>query len=214
MIAVGEHEAMSHAEQPEFVDVVSYLEQENRAEVKHEYVDGWVREMAGGSNRHNRIATNTLVAFGIQLQGKPCQPYNSDAKVKIQKGRSTWFYYPDAMVVCDENSEHDSFQQSPVLIVEVLSKSTRAIDLDEKLNNYLSIPSLHYLLLLEQVKPRAILMRRSSQGFLRQIYEGLDATIPLEQIECALCLRDLYARVSFDAESIREELADYMQSSH
>lgn len=201
---------MSYAEQPEFIDVTSYLELESRGAIKHEYVDGWMRAMTGATNRHNRIATNTLAILWNQLKGKPCQPFNSDTKLKIQRGVSTWFYYPDAMVVCEENSQHDSFQQSPVLIVEVLSKSTRGIDLDEKLSNYLSIPSLQYFLLLEQVKPRAILMRRSENGFLRQIYEGLDATIPLEQIKCVLPLAELYARVTFDADSIQEELADYM----
>ena len=193
---------MSYAEQPEYTDVTSYLELESRAETKHEYVDGCMRAMTGATNRHNRIATNTLIALGKQLEGKPCQVFNSDTKLKIQRGVSTWFYYPDAMVVCDENPENDNFQQVPILIVEVLSKSTRAIDLDEKLNNYLSITSLQYFLLLEQVKPQAIVMRRNENGFLRQTYEGLDATIQLENIECVLKLSELYARVTFDADSI------------
>jgi len=201
---------VSSAEQPDFVDVASYLERESNAETKHEYVDGWVRAMSGASNRHNRIATNALITLGTQLQGKPCQAFNSDTKVKIERGVSTWFYYPDALVVCDENSQDDSYQQTPVLVVEVLSKSTRAVDLDEKLTNYLSIPSLQYCLLLEQVKPRAILMRRTGDGFLRQSYEGLDAIIALDAIHCELRLSDLYDRVDFTPESIREELADYI----
>lgn len=200
---------MSSAEKPDFVDVARYLDAERGAETKHEYVDGWIRAMSGASNRHNRIATNVLISLGAQLKGKPCQAFNSDTKVKIERGVSTWFYYPDALVVCEENPPEDNYQKSPVLVVEVLSKSTRAVDLDEKLTHYLSIPSLQYYLLLEQVKPRAILMRRTDSGFLRQSYEGLDVTIPLDAIECELRLSDVYDRVDFTPESIREELADY-----
>lgn len=96
-----------------------------------------------------------------------------------------------------------------MLVVEVLSRSTRAIDLDEKLSNYLLIPSLQYCRLLEQVRPRAIFMRRTEAGFLRQTYEGIDATIPLEAIECDLRLSKLNERVDFSPESIRDEMADY-----
>lgn len=126
---------MSSAEKPDFVDVASCLEGERSAETKHEYVDGWIRAMSGASNRHNRIATNALSVLGDRLKGKPCQAFNSDTKVKIRRGMATWFYYPDALVVCDENPQDDHFQPSPVLVVEVLSKSTRAIDLDEKLTH-------------------------------------------------------------------------------
>ena len=106
---------MSSAEQPDFIDVASYLARESSADVKHEYVDGWVRAMSGASNRHNRIATNTLGVLWNQLQGKPCQPFNSDTKVKIQRGVSTWFYYPDAMVVCDQNPDNESVLVHPPL---------------------------------------------------------------------------------------------------
>jgi len=201
---------MSRAEQPDFVDVDSYLAGEERANSKHEYVDGWVRAMAGATNRHNRIASNTHGALWSQLKGKPCQAFNSDTKVKIARGPSIWFYYPDTLVVCDSNPAEDSFQQSPVLIAEVLSRSTRAIDLDEKLNNYLLLPTLRYCLLLEQVTPRAILMRCIEGGFLRETYEGLDASISLPEIGCELSFRDLYDRVDFSPESIREELAHYL----
>jgi Uma2 family endonuclease len=114
------------------------------------------------------------------------------------------------MVVCDSNSQAESFQQSPVLVVEVLSRATRAIDLDEKLNHYLQIASLHYCLYLEQIKPRAILLRRMEGGFLREVYESMEEVILLPVIGCELSLRDIYDRVDFSPESIREELVDYV----
>jgi Uma2 family endonuclease len=201
---------MSSAESPDFVDVASYLESERRAITKHEYINGWVRAMTGATNRHNVVAVNTLSVLWTQLKGKPCQAFNSDAKVKIERGTSTWFYYPDAMVVCEGNSLDDHFQQKPVLIVEVLSRSTRAIDLDEKLNNYLLIPTLQYCLFLEQAKPRAILMRRTEAGFLRDTFEGMEAITDLPAIGCVLPLSELYDRVDFNPDSIREEMVDYV----
>lgn len=200
---------MSSAEKADFISVEAYLELEQSAPTKSEYVDGWIRAMTGASNRHSIVAINTLVALAIQLKGKPCQPFGTDTKVRIQRGGSTWFYYPDVSVVCEENSQLDSFQQRPVLVVEVLSKSTRATDLDEKLSNYLTLPSLLACLLLEQALPRAILLRRSGSGFLREIHEGLDQVIGLPEIGCHLKLAEVYDRVDFSPEAVREELPEY-----
>lgn len=201
---------MSSAEVPGFVDVATYLEGELNATTKSEYVNGWVRAMVGASNRHNLIASNTLATLWNQLKGKPCQAFNSDTKVRIDRGSSTWFYYPDGVVVCEGNSPDDSYQQKPVLVVEVLSRSTRAIDLDEKLSNYLTVPSLQYYLLLEQARPRAILMRRTPAGFLRETSDGVSSQIPLEAIDCQLRLSELYDRVDFSPESLREEAVSYL----
>lgn len=200
---------MSSAEKLPRMSIDEYLKHELNAQTKSEYIDGVIRAMAGASNRHNIIATNALAILWTQLAGKPCQPFNSDTKVRIQREGSTWFYYPDVSVVCHENPQTDSYQQRPAMVVEVLSRSSRAIDLDEKLNNYLTIPSLEYCLLLEQTQPRAILMRRTPTGFLRETYEGLQARISLESIASTLVLSDIYARVDFSPDSIHEPEAEY-----
>ena len=200
---------MSSAEKPQFVDVKSYLESEAQSETKHEYVNGWLRAMAGASNRHNVIATNVQSLLWSQLKNKPCQAMNSDTRIKIQLSDSTFFYYPDASVICESNSPSESFQEAPVFIAEVLSISTRAVDFDEKLNNYLQIDSLQYCLLIEQIKPRAVLLRREESGFLRETYEKLDDQIQLPAIDCILSLRDIYDRIDFSPEAIREEIIEY-----
>lgn len=64
--------------------------------MKHEYFDGMVYAMAGARNAHNRITTNALVAVGKRLVGRPCQPFNSDTKIRIQQPRQVRFYYPRA----------------------------------------------------------------------------------------------------------------------
>lgn len=195
----------SHAEQPERFSVDSYLTRELSAEVKSEYSDGLVWAMTGASNRHNLIATNALVALAGLLRGTSCRVYNSDTKIRVCRLESTWFYYPDAAVICETNPQAERHQDRPVLVVEVLSHSTRARDLDEKLNQYLSLPSLAYYLVLEQTTPRTVLMRRSSHGFLREVHEGLDATIDLPKLGGQLQLSDLYVDVDFSPTAVSEE---------
>ena len=85
---------------------------------KMEMIGGRLVMMAGGSNPHSIIATNTTTALQIQVRGTPCRPYNSDFMVEIS---STDRYYPDATVACGETR---NFTDRPVLVVEVLSKRT------------------------------------------------------------------------------------------
>ena len=154
----------------------------------------------GATNVHNLIATNTLIAFGIRLQKKKCRPFNSDTKIRIESPTQTRFYYPDASVVCDSNPPTDSFQDKPVAIAEVMSQSTRRIDLGEKKDAYTTIPSLGVYLLIEQDFPAVVVFRRNGDGFVREVYEGLDAVVPLGEIEIELPLREIYENVQFDPE--------------
>src|SRR5207253_2545258 len=101
------------------ISVEEYLEGELISPIKHEYLGGVVYAMAGARNVHNTIATNCLVTLGSQLRGKPCQVFNSDTKVRVRLSTHTRFYYPDVMVVCQPNSPVESFQDHPVIIVEV-----------------------------------------------------------------------------------------------
>jgi len=177
------------------VRIVDYLDGELTSPIKHEYLGGVTYAMAGANNRHNRIATNTLVAMGTRLRGKPCQPFNADTKVRIRLPTHTRFYYPDGMVVCQPNPEEDSFQDNPAAIAEVLSKRTRRIDEGEKKDAYLTIPSLNVYLLIEQEAPLVTVFRRTETGFVREVYEGLETVIPLSEIDIELPLAEIYSGV-------------------
>ncbi len=107
---------MSTAEQPNFVTVDDYLAAEELATTKSEYIDGWVRAMAGASNRHNKIKSNAFGYLWSKLREKPCTSFDSDTKVRIRRNASTKFYYPDLSVVCDENPPTEVFQDRPVLL--------------------------------------------------------------------------------------------------
>jgi len=196
---------MSAALKLNLVSVEDYLAGELASPVKHEYLGGIVYAMAGARNLHNRIATNTLVALGARLRGKPCQPYNSDTKIRIRLPTQTRFYYPDASVVCRPNPDNDSFQDEPAVIAEVLSKATRRIDEGEKKDTYTTIPSLNVYLLIEQEAPLVTVFRRTEAGFVREVYEGRDAVIPLDEIDIQLPLAEIYAAVEFVSEPSDEE---------
>jgi Uma2 family endonuclease len=195
---------MTAAKRLQPISVEDYLAGELDSPVKHEYVGGAVHAMAGASNLHNLIAGNFFLAIHQHLGGEPCEPYNSDTKVRIQYPTYVRFYYPDGMVVCDENPRDDSFQDNPVVVAEVLSSGTRRIDGGEKLEAYLTMPSLRVYLMIEQDEPAVVAHRRTDNGFVRELYTGMDAVIPLPEIGVVLPLADLYRKVVFSPEALDE----------
>jgi Uma2 family endonuclease len=189
---------MTALKQPAFVTIDDYLANEEISGVKHEYVGGMVFSMTGATNQHNAIAGNCFAALHGKLRGKPCQPFNSDTKIRIEYPDHTRFYYPDAMVVCQPNSASDHFQDQPAVIIEVLSDSTRRDDLVEKRDAYFIIPSLKVLIFVEPESASITLHRRRQEGgFAFERLSGLETAIPLPEIDALLPLAEVYERVSF-----------------
>lgn len=189
---------MTAAKLMELVSVEDYLAGELVSDIKHEYSGGYVYAMAGARNVRIEIATNWLLAVGARLRGKPCRPYNSDAKVRIPYPTYTQFYYPDGMIVCEPNPPNDTFQDKPVVIAEVVSESTRSKAEQEKRLAYQSIPSLMAYLVIETDRPRVVVHQRTEDGFVAEVYEGLETVVPLEFIGAELPLGELYERVEFE----------------
>lgn len=195
---------MSTAGRIQPLSVADYLQGEQDSARKHEYVEGDVFAKVGASNNHNRIATNATVSLGQQLRGKPCQVFNSDTKVRIQLTRGTRFYYPDVSVVCRPNPANESFQDQPVIIVEVILESTRRTDELEKRDAYLTINSLYVYVRVEQSSVAATVDRRTETGFVREAYAGLEEVIPLPEVGCRLPLAELYENVTFSLEQTED----------
>jgi Uma2 family endonuclease len=189
---------MTALKHPSPASVADYLAGEEIADVKHEYLGGVIHAMAGGNSRHSAISTSAVGSLVAQLRGKPCQPFNSDMKVRIELPDHTRFYYPDAMVVCSRGPDAAHFQDHPVVIVEVLSESTRRVDLTEKRDAYLAIGTLKQLILVEPDEPRVVVYRRKATGgFEAEEHLGLNSVVPLPEIEAELPLSELYERVTF-----------------
>ncbi len=191
---------MTAVKKSDFITIADYCASEEISEMKHEYLGGTVHVMAGATNPHNRIAGSCFGFLYGQIRGKPYEPFNCDTKVRIEFPDHTQFYYPDAMVVCETKSGTDHFQDRPVVIVEVLSDSTRRTDLGEKRDAYLTIATLKVLLLIEPDSPSVQVFRRKTEGgFASEHHSGLDGLIPLPEIEADLPLAELYERVKLDA---------------
>lgn len=195
----GRLESYPMSSAPHFlpISVDDYLAGEQDATRRHEYVEGVVYAMVGATNTHNRIATNGTIALGSQLRGKRCQAFNSDTKIRVQTARGTRFYYPDLSVVCSVNPSTDTFQDTPSVVIEVISESTRRTDENEKREAYLSIDTLAAYVLVEQSCAAAVVYRRTKGGVEREAYTGFEAVIPLPEIDCELPLADLYEKVEF-----------------
>jgi Uma2 family endonuclease len=187
------------------VSVQDYLANEIRSPMKREYTDGHHYARAETNNLHNTIAGAFVGLMFAQLRGRPCQPFNSDTKVRVRMPTHSRFYYPDGMVVCTPNPTSDTFQDRPVILAEVISKATRRIDEGEKRDAYLTIPELSLYLLIESSSPRVVVYHRSDSGFVPRQYEGLEAILRLDAIQSQLPLADLYERVDFSAPSEDDE---------
>ena len=183
---------------PDSLSVEEYLEGETTSQIRHEYLGGAVHAMAGGTNDHGAISANVIGSLFSQLRGRPCRTFTSDTKIKLELADHTRFYYPDAQVVCDSKPGDSLFQERPVVIVEVLSESTRRTDLGEKRDAYLMIPTLKVLLFIESEAATALVLRRKPQGgFAEEFYSGTDAIIDLPEVEASLPLADAYDGIVF-----------------
>jgi Uma2 family endonuclease len=143
-----------------------YLEYERDSALKHEYIDGDIVAMAGGSRRHSALAARVVAALE-QGRQRGCYAFQSDQRVRVlATGRST---YPDASVAC-EPIEGDPADPSgatitnPRLLAEVLSPSTEADDRGDKWQDYQQLPSLQEYVLVSQLAPRVETYRRLAGG--------------------------------------------------
>ena len=174
----------------QFISEAEYLAGEKIADIKHEYIDGEVFAMAGASASHNRISLNVARKFGNHLEGRPCQPYISDMKVNV----GTKYFYPDVLVDCSGLNDDSHVTQSPTLIVEVLSKSTRRTDETIKRIAYTQINTLLEYVLIEQDFVDIEVIRRRNGWQSEHFYLGDSVTF--EAIGLTLMVEEIYDRVN------------------
>lgn len=176
-----------------------YLELEERAESKSEYRDGEIIPMTGGTTNHNEIALNLASYLKLQLKRRGYKVYMGDVRLWISKYRL--YTYPDAMVIQGEpvyTSTSKTTVTNPVVIAEVLSKSTQNYDQGDKFLYYRSIPELREYLLFDQSQFRAMQHTKTAEGkWLLTEYEGETAAVKLETIDLEISLSDLYEGVNF-----------------
>lgn len=150
--------------QAAYLSPEDYIEAEKRSEVKHEYHNGEVYAMSGASDAHVTIGVNITSLLRNTLRGSGCRTYNSDMKARIEAVNR--YYYPDAMVSCDERDRQLEYEKKyPTLIIEVLSDSTEMKDRGEKFQHYRHLETLQEYVLVSQHQPLVEVFRKNESGF-------------------------------------------------
>lgn len=178
------------------ISIEEYLEGEETSDIKYEYIDGEVYAMAGTSDRHNIITGNLFANLWSHLRDSNCRPFMESMKVRVAP---EVFYYPDVLVSCEENPESPFYRDEPVLIVEVISPSTKQIDRREKLRAYQQMPSVIEYVIVEQEKISVEIHRRQPNGnWITYFYTRTDTEFTLESVDLTLQLSEVYRRVTFE----------------
>lgn len=165
-------------------------------DIKYEFYAGKVYAMAGGTTLHAWLVGQALFHLRLALQGRPCRAFASDLRVRIpESGLAT---YPDCLVVCgriETDPEDADSVTNPVVLVEVLSKSTEAYDRGQKFEHYRKLPSLQHYLLVAQDRPHVEHYARTADGgwVLRDATAG--SVLQLHAIDVALPIDALYEGV-------------------
>ncbi|MEG3862596.1 Uma2 family endonuclease [Microcoleus sp. herbarium12] len=179
-----------------------YRQLEETAEFRNEYRDGEIVEMTGGTINHSQIIGNIYAFLKSALRGKNARPFMSDLRLWIPRYRRGT--YPDVMVVegelvCTPGRKDEIL--NPVLIVEVLSKSTKDFDREDKFRFYRSIPEFReYVLVSQQEFLVQQYIKNESNQWLFQEYEGESATVSFTSIGVQMLMSDIYELVIFETE--------------
>ncbi|HLO86836.1 MAG TPA: Uma2 family endonuclease [Nostocaceae cyanobacterium] len=182
--------------------VDEYRSLEETAQEHHEYRNGEIIIMPGGSEVHSAIASNMLIYLGFLLRDTDFRLYNSDLRVWISKYQCGT--YTDLMVVDGQpelNGDRTDEILNPLLIVEVLSPSTEAYDRGEKFRKYRSIPSFCEYLLVSQTEPYIEQYYKqepqNNERWEWQVYEQIDQSVLLHSLNVELPIREIYRRIKF-----------------
>lgn len=178
-----------------------YLIWEEAQPIRHEYVDGQVYEMTGASKNHARITKNISFQLERHLFDSVCEPYTTEVKLEV-KTRQRRYYYPDVVVTCEAGNEdpEDAYLiVQPILLVEVLSPSTKRTDKVEKFNAYQQIAGLREYVIVAQDQIRVEVYRHEKAGEVWQgeVLTELGQEITLQSVGLTLNLAAIYRRVIF-----------------
>ena len=172
-----------------------YLAHEEASNVKHEYLNGEIYAMAGGTPEHASLAVAIASLLRNQLGAKPCRVFSSDLRVRVlETGLAT---YPDVSVVCgplELDPQSREIVLNPKVLVEVLSDATERYDRSEKFEHYKRISSLEEYVLVSQKEPSIEVFRRTGDSWTR-LEGGSGERVTLQSIECQLDVDELYRGV-------------------
>lgn len=187
---------MSRALAENSMTEAEYLAFDEKSKIRYEFMDGEIFAMSGASRKHNLANTNISTELNLQLRETNCEVYVSDFRVRIRDGHNV---YPDVAVACGdiEVVDNDNTLLNPIVVFEVLSKSTEQRDRGDKAEDYYSLPSLKDYVLVSQKRVRVEhFSRQKNNVWLLKIYEDLDDTLELDSIKCKISLKMIYLKMN------------------
>ena len=178
------------------MSVEEYLQLDRSSiETRYEYIDGYVRMLAGGTLDHATIGANIISILRRSLRGSPCRVFTSDARVRLSRTR---YVYPDASVSCDEQDRgRNDNVQSPRLVVEVLSPSTEGYDRGQKFGFYRDSPTIQEYLLIDAQRPMLEVYRREKHDLWILRAYRMDEEVELSNLGVFFAVREVYEDVIF-----------------
>lgn len=162
---------------------------EERSDVRHEYVDGFIHALAGETERHNLLVLNIAFLLRAVARGRSCRVVTENVKLHIAAINK--IYYPDVMVLCEPGDDHPSIKRRPCFIAEVLSPSTEATDRREKLEAYRMVPGLQTYALVDPHR-RYVEVHQNAGGIWRALATQGDGIVVIPCLDASLSLDGLY----------------------
>ncbi|HVH97285.1 MAG TPA: Uma2 family endonuclease [Enhygromyxa sp.] len=186
---------MSEAAKKARVPYEEYLRQERLEQQKHEWIDGEVYAMVGGTPEHARLQGRLIRILGAALEGGPCEVYTTDLRVRSRATNIAT--YADITVVCGDletDSEDGDAVTNPTLIIEVLSPTTEAYDRGSKGTHYRQIPSLREYVLVSQDTQHIEIFRRNVSGNWSFLEAFAGESVVLESVGCTVSVDEVYKK--------------------
>lgn len=182
--------------------VAEYLAMEEQSEQRHEFHDGEILAMSGGTYGHSRTNTNLLIALGARLKGHRCHALDSNMRVRVPKRLR--YVYPDTSIVCgppqfDPDDPRKTTIVNPTVVIEVLSDSTERYDRGGKFDAYRDLPSLTEYVLISQHEALVETFLRQPDGSWRfTAWKGMSASVMLQSLNIEIPLSEIYQGVEFE----------------
>lgn len=170
-----------------------FLVFEETAETKHEYIGGLIYDMAGASRNHNLICINLSGHLFNHLRGTPCRTFMADMLLRLRIGEDEISYYPDLMVSCNPEDNHNRYLTQPIIIIEVLSETTKRTDLREKFLAYQSIESVQEYITVKQDEKDITVFKRDNNWQAKHFRN--DQMVDIESLKLEIAVNDIYEGV-------------------
>ena len=186
-------------EQPKYT-LEEYLELDYTSEEKIEFWNGHIFTLAGGSQKHDQIQSNTHFALRTKLLGKSCRVFLSDMRLEVPDYPP--YRYPDLSVLCGKpifkNLGKQELLVNPSVIIEILSESTADFDRGYKFTYYKSIESFTEYILIAQDRPHVSqFVKQAENAWVNHEFNNINDIFYLASLECELTLAEIYENVEF-----------------